>query len=176
MLTANRTNSKSPAQVSVKKSASAARAAGITATEVRRLLAGGRLGRTIPDHEMREITKGIKFSRWAMLTKAISQCDKRLRVKGLPDDIWVAIIRAKLEYLAGMAQLTAELDEIAKGSAAGSNGQASPHAFGPREQIGTVTAVSVSIGNKASEQTPVTDPQSIPSIRNLTIDPHSPRP
>src|SRR5687767_887472 len=83
MLTANRTNSKSPAQVSVKKSASAARPAGISEADIRGLVAGGRLGRTIPDHEIQDITKGIKFCRWSMLMKAISQCDKRLRVKGL---------------------------------------------------------------------------------------------
>ena len=67
-----------------------------------------------------------------------------------------------------MAQLTRELDEIAKRSAAGSNGQTSAHAFSPREQIGKVRAISVSIGNE-QEQPSVTDVQSIPTIPNSTI-------
>jgi len=148
--------------MSLKNSVSAAHSAGINKTNIRRLLAGGRLGRAIPDDELPNIAKGIKLMRWAMLTKAISQCDKRLKTKGLPDDIWLAIMRAKLEYLGAMAQLTRELDEIAKRSAAGSNRQTSPHAFGPREQIGNVTAISVRIGN-AREQRSVTDVQSIPN-------------
>lgn len=100
-----------------------------------------------------------------MLKKAIAQCDKKLAVKDLPDDIWVAINKAKAEYLAEMSQLTQELDEIGKRTPSASNGQLSPHSFGPREQIGNVTAVQVNIG-PAQEQAPVTDvpeTQSVPS-------------
>ena len=164
MLGANPTKSK---RRHVKKSVSAARSAGISETDIRRLLAGGRLGRALSDEQMLDISKGIKFMRWAMLMKGISQCEKMLKIKNLPADIWLAIMRANLEYLAAMRQLTQELDEIAEKSAADSNGQTSPHAFSPREPIGNVTAISVSIG-KAQEQPSVTD------VRSSTTDPHSP--
>src|SRR5688572_769295 len=96
---------------------------------------------------MKEIAKGLMFNRWATLKEAIRQCDWKLGVKSLPDDIWVAINKAKVEYLSGMAQLTQELDEIAEGSASHDNGQpSSPHAFAPREQIGNVTAVQITVG------------------------------
>ena len=86
-----------------------------------------------------------------------------ISVRDLPDDIWIAINKAKVEYLSGMAKLTQELDEIAKGTASRGNGQpSSPHAFAPREQIGNVTAVQVTIG-KTPEAAPITDVQGIPS-------------
>lgn len=154
-----------PAKVNVQKAVAAARKAGLPEKDLRKLLAGGTLGRTVPDSEMREIAKGVKFDRWVMLKKAIAQCDKKLAVKDLPDDIWVAINKAKAEYLAEMSQLTQELDEIGKRTPSASNGQLSPHSFGPREQIGNVTAVQVNIG-PAQEQAPVTDvpeTQSVPS-------------
>ena len=138
----NRTNHKSPAQVNVKKSVSAARAAGITETDIRRLLAGGRLGQPISGHEMREIVKGITFGRWAMLKKSIRQCDRKLAVKNLSADIWVAINKAKVEYLVQMRQLNQDIDELAKGDQSCGNAQPSLHAFGPREQIGNVRAVN----------------------------------
>ena len=144
----SRTNNRFRARVNVKKSVSAARAAGLTQTEIGRLLAGGRLGRTIPDHELKEIAKGITFDRWAMLKSAIRQCDKKLAVKDVPDDIWIAINKAKAEYLMGMSQLTQELDEIGKASPSVGNGQVPSHSFGPREQIGNVTAVQVTIGKE----------------------------
>jgi len=142
----------------IKKSVSAARSAGITETDIRRPLAGGRLGRAIPDHELWEIAKGIKLNRWAMLMKAMKTCDKRLKIKGLPEDIWVAINRAKLEYMMELSVLTKELDEIGRSATLNGNGQLAPHSFGPREQIGNVTGISVTIEN-AQVQPSVTDVQ-----------------
>jgi hypothetical protein len=164
MLPANPANSKSPARVNARESVSAALSAGITETDIRRLLAGGRLGRTISDQELGDIAKGLVLVRWAMLTRAISACDKRLKIKNLPADVWLAVNRAKREYLAAMAQLTQELEEFAKRSAAGSNGQTSPHSFSPREQIGHVTAISVTVGN-ALEQPSVSEPA--PHLQDL---------
>lgn len=147
---------KYPAKINVAKSVAAARRAGIGEKDIRQLLAGGRLGHTIPDVEIKQISKGVKFDRWAMLKKAIGQCDKKLARKNLPDDLWVAINKAKTEYLKELSQLTQELDEIGKSAPSGHNGAVAPHAFGPREQIGNVTAVQVNIG-KAQEQAPVHD-------------------
>lgn len=142
---------KYPAKVNVQKSVAAARKAGITPKDIRKLLASGTLGRTVPDQEMREIAKGVKFDRWVMIKKAIEQCDKKLKAKDLPDDIWVAVTKAKAELLAEMSQLTQELDDIGNRTPSSGNGQFSPHSFGPREQIGNVTAVQVNIGKSSAD-------------------------
>lgn len=152
-----------PAKVNVQSAVAAARKAGLPEKDIRKLLATGRFGRTVPDSEMREIGKGLKFERYIHLKKAIAQCDKKLAVKNLPDDIWVAISKAKAEYLAEMSQLTQELDEIGNKSPSAGNGQYSPHSFGPREQIGNVAAVQVTIG-PAQQPAPVTDVSQVQSI------------
>lgn len=148
-----------PARVNVAKSVAAGRRAGIRPEDIRKILASGRLGRTIPDAEMKQIAKGVKFDRWAMLKNAIAQCDKRMKIKNLPDDIWVAINKAKSEYLSEMSQLTHELDDIGNKAPQGHNGALSPHSFGPREQIGNVTAVQVTIG-EAQKTAPIYDVKS----------------
>lgn len=153
-----------PAKFNTRTILSAARGSGLTTLEIRKLLAGGKLGRSIPDSQISDITKGVKLARWGTLTKSITQCDKKLAIKNLPDDIWVAVNKAKVEFLAELAVLTKELDEIGKLAASRQLGQPSPHSFGPREQIGNVTAVQVNIG-KAPEQSAVTDVSNISSIR-----------
>lgn len=145
-----------PAKVNSRQIIASARGSGLTEKEIRKLLAGGKLGRALPDAQVRDITKGIKLNRWAILNRAIEQCDRTLKTKGLPDEITVSIHKAKAEYLSELSVLTKELDEISKASASTANGQLSPHSFGPREQIGNVTAVQVNIG-KAPEQAPVPD-------------------
>lgn len=155
-LPAQRPKIKYAARANVAKCVTAARHAGISGQDVRKLLAGGRLGRNIPDAEIKEISKGVKVDRWAMIKKAISDCDRMLKKKGLPDDIWVAANKAKTEYLSELSQLTKEFDEIAKAAPSQHNGAMAPHSFGPREQIGNVTAVQVTIG-KAQEDAPIHD-------------------
>lgn len=145
-----------PAKVNIAASVAAGRRAGIKPEDIRRILNLGKLGRTIPDREMKEISKGVKVDRYTMIKKALIKCDQRLMIKDLPDDIWVAINKAKSEYLSEMAQLTKELDEVGKATPSPHDRALSPHSFGPREQIGNVTAVQVTIG-QAQEQTPVQD-------------------
>lgn len=153
------------AKVNVQKSVAAGRRAGIPEADIRKLLASGRLGRTVPDTEMREIAKGVKFDRWSKLQKAIKDCDKMLARRDLPDDIRVAVMGAKSEYLKDMATLTMELDEIGKRNPSPANGQFSPHSFNPREQIGNVAAVQVTIGTAQGQPpAPVTD---VPQIHSL---------
>lgn len=153
---------KYPTKINVHKSVVAGRRAGIREQDVRKLLAGGAFGRTIPETEIREITKGIKFQRWSMLMEAIRKCDAKLSAKGCDPDIWVAINKAKAEYLTALAQLTQELDTASKSTPSHLNGQAAPHAFGPREQIGNVTSVQVNIA-KAQEHAPPID---VPTLSN----------
>lgn len=152
-----------PAKINVLKSVAAGRRAGIPEKEIRRMLASGKLGRTVPDQELHDITKGMCFSRWAELTKAVAQCDKKLAAKGLPDDVWVAVMEAKKEYLAELAKVSADMQETSKRTPSHGNGQLSPHSFGPREQIGNVAAVSVTIG-PAHQPAPVTDVPHVQSI------------
>lgn len=135
-----------PAKVNIAASVAAGRRAGIKPEDIRRILNLGKLGRTIPDREMKEIAKGVKVDRYAMIKKALEKCDKRLLIKDLPDDIWIAINKAKAEYLSELSQLTSELDEVGRSTPSPHDRAMSPHSFGPREQIGNVTAVQVTIG------------------------------
>lgn len=153
-----------PAKVNSRTIIAAARGSGLNGKDIRKLLAGGKLGRSLPDSEIRDITKGIKLNRWSQLNNSIDQCDRKLKTKGLPDEMFVALQKAKVELMAELSVLTKELDEISKASTSNSNGQLSPHSFGPREQIGNVTAVQVNIG-KAPEQAPVPDVSNISTIR-----------
>lgn len=148
-----------PAKVSSRHVIVAARGSELTEKEIRKLLAGGKLGRAIPDAQMHDITKGIKLSRWALLTRAIDQCDRNLKTKGLAAEVCVLLHKSKAEYLSELSVLTKELDEIGKASTSNGYGQVAPHSFGPREQIGNVTAVQVNIGGKAPEKAPTTDGQ-----------------
>lgn len=145
-----------PAKVSAKHVIKAARGSGLTGKDVRQLLAGGKLGRALPDSEIRDITKGIKLRRWSQLNNSIDQCDRKLRTKGLPDEMFVTIQKAKVELMTELSVLTKELDELYKLTTSTGNGQISPHSFVPRETIGNMTAVQVNIG-KAPEQAPQTD-------------------
>lgn len=152
-----------PAKINVQKSVAAGRRAGIPEKELRRMLASGKLGRTIPDQELHDIDKGMYFNRWADLDKAIAQCDKRLAAKDLPPDIAVALLKAKGEFIAHKSQLSADMRETSKRTSSHGNGQLSPHSFGPREQIGNVAAVQVTIGT-AQQSAPVTDVPHVQSI------------
>lgn len=149
-------------KLSIQKVVAAARRTGITETEIRRLLAGGKLGQAIPDDQLGHITKGIKIDRWSMLKRAIEQCDRKLRVKNLPEDIWVAVHKAKASYLQELASLTGELDTVKSQAASNRHGQAAVHAFAPREPIGNMTAVQVTIG-RAQENAPVIDANILPA-------------
>lgn len=100
----NRTNYRYPARVNVK--ASAGRAGGITEADFESLLASGHLGRTVPDPELWDIAKGLQFHRWAILVRAVRQSDRKLALKDIPNEIWIAINKAKAEYLMEMSQLT----------------------------------------------------------------------
>lgn len=154
-------------KVNVQKSVAAGRRAGLIESDVRKLLAGGAFGKTIPDGEIRDITKGIKFKRWSLLMEAIRKCDAKLSAKGCDPDIWVAINKAKAEYLTALATLTQELDSDSKATPSYLNGQGAPHAFGPREQIGNVTSVQVNIA-KAPEHAPPIDVPTLPNPSNGT--------
>lgn len=145
-----------PAKVNSRSIIAAARGSGLKEKDIRKLLAGEKLARTLPDARVRDITKGIKLNRWAQLNTSIEQCDRKLTKKGLPDEVFVALQKAKVEIMTELSVLTKELDEISKSAASNGNGQLSPHSFGPREQIGNVTAVQVNIG-KAPEPAPSTD-------------------
>lgn len=144
-----------PAKANSRHIIAAARGAGIPTEEIRKLLAGGKLGKALPDSQIRDITKGIKLRRWSQLSKSLDQCDRKLKTNGLPDEVFVALQKAKVEIMSELSVLTKELDEMAKASASNGNSQPSPHSFGPREPIGNVTAVQVNIG-KAPEA-PTTD-------------------
>lgn len=145
-----------PAKASARSVIFAARGSGLSEKQVKRLLAGGKLGRALPDSDIRDITKGIKLNRWGQLNTSLDQCDRKLKTKGLPDEVFVALQKAKVEIMTELSVLTKELDDIAKSSTSNANGQQSPHSFGPREQIGNVTAVQVNIG-KTPEQAPLPD-------------------
>lgn len=155
-----------PAKTSARHIIAAARGSGIPTDEIRKLLAGGKLGKALPDSQIRDITKGIKLRRWSQLSTSLDQCDRKLKTKGLPDDVFIALQKAKVEIMSELSVLTKELDEISKSSPSNGNGQLAPHSFGPREQIGNVTALQVNIGNKAPEQAPVTDASRVPAIRS----------
>lgn len=148
-----------PAKVNQRSVIAASRGSGLTEKEIKQLLAGGKLGRVLPDEMIRDITKGIKLNRWSLLTRAIQQCDRKLSTKGLTDEMFVGVQKAKAEYLSELSVLTKELDEIARLASSNGNSQFSPHSFGPREQIGNVTAIAVNIGKApvAPEQAPVND-------------------
>lgn len=152
-----------PAKVNSRHVIASARGSGLSEKDIRKLLAGGKLGKALPDSEIRDITKGIKLNRWAQLNNSLDQCDRKLKTKGLPDEVFVALQKAKVELMSELSVLTKELDEIAKAASSNGNGQLSPHSFGPREQIGNVTAVQVNIV-KAPEA-PLTDVSNISSIR-----------
>lgn len=149
-----------PAKVSSRSVIVAARGSGLKEKHIRKLLSGEKLARTLPDARIRDITKGIKLNRWAQLNDSLDQCDRKLKTKGLPVEVFVALQKAKVELMTELSVLTKELDEISKAAASNGNGQLSPHSFGPREQIGNVTAVQVNIG-KAPEQAPTTDVNTI---------------
>lgn len=153
-----------PAKVNSRSIIVAARGSGLKEKDIRKLLAGEKLARTLPDARIRDITKGIKLNRWSQLNNSLDQCDRKLKTKGLPDEMFVALQKAKVELMAELSVLTKELDEISKAAASNGNGQMSPHSFGPREQIGNMTAVQVNIG-KAPEQAPSTDVSNISTIR-----------
>lgn len=161
----NGSNLHHPAKVNSRHVIAAARGSGLKEKDVRKLLAGGKLGRSLPDSEIRDITKGIKLNRWSQLNNSIDQCDRKIKTKGLPDEVFVALQKAKVELMAELSVLTKELDEISNKSTSGNNGQPSPHSFGPREQIGNVTAVQVNIG-KAPEQALATDVSNVSTIRS----------
>lgn len=145
-----------PAKINARHVIAAGRKAKIPVQDIRQLLALGQFGETVPDPNVRHISKGIKLDLWSKLKRAIRQCDKKLAAKGLPEDVWIAINSAKNEYLTQLSKLTGELDTISKSGPSHTNGTYAPHGFGPREQIGNVTAVQVNIG-QATEQSPVTD-------------------
>lgn len=153
---------KYPTRINVQKSVAAGRRTGMREQDVRKLLAGGAFGRTIPDSESRDITKGMKYDRWAKIQESIRQCDRKLSAKGITDDIWVAVSKAKAEYISALAEVSRELDESSHAPPSYLNGQGAPHAFAPREQIGNVTAVQVNIG-KAQEPALATDVSTVPS-------------
>lgn len=145
-----------PAKVNSRAIIAAARGSGLKEKDIRKLLAGEKLARTLPDARIRDITKGIKLNRWSQLNNSLEQCDRKLKTKGLPDEMFVSLQKAKVELMTELSVVTKELDDISKSGASNGNVQLSPHAFGPREQIGNVTAVQVNIG-KAPEQALTTD-------------------
>lgn len=149
-------NLRHPAKSNSRAIIAAARGSGLKEKDIRKLLSGEKLARTLPDARIRDITKGIKLNRWAQLNDSLDQCDRKLKMKGLPIEMFIALQKAKTELMTELSVLTKELDEISKSSASNGNGQISPHSFGPREQIGNVTAVQVNIG-KAPEQALKTD-------------------
>lgn len=152
----NRSNLHHPAKTSARSVIAAARGTGIRNKDLRQVLAGAKLGRALPDAEIRDITKGVKVRRLTRLNNYLDECDRKLKTKGLPDEVFIALQKARVELLDALSILTKELDEMSKPSASNGNGQPPPHSFGPREQIGNVTAVQVNIG-KAPEQAPATD-------------------
>lgn len=54
-----------------------------------------------------------------VLVNAVWQCDRKFAVKDLPAEVWLAVTKARVEYLGQMARLIQDLGEIAKGSASG---------------------------------------------------------
>lgn len=148
-----------PAKTNARHIIAAARGTGIPTDDIRKLLAGGKLGKALPDSQIRDITKGIKLRRWSQLNNSLSQCDRKLKMRGLPDEVFVALQKGKCEIMAELSVLTKELDEMAKASASHGNGQVSPHSFGPREQIGNVTAVQVNIGKAPDKAPPECQPK-----------------
>ena len=152
-----------PAKSSGRHVITAARGSGIPTDEIRKLLAGGKLGKAIPDSQIGDITKGIKLRRLSQLNISIDQCDRKLKTKGLPVEVFVAVQKAKVEMMRELSEVTKELDDVSRSSTSTGNGQLASHSFGPREQIGNVTAVQVNIG-KAPEKAPTTDGH-VPAIR-----------
>jgi hypothetical protein len=145
-----------PAKTSARHVIASARGTGIKDKDIRQVLAGAKLGRALPDSEIRDITKGVKIRRLTRLNTFLDECDRKMKMKGLPDEVFLSIQKARVELMSELSVLTKELDEISKSGASNGYGQIAPHSFGPREQIGNVTAVQVNIG-KAPEQAPVTD-------------------
>lgn len=153
-----------PAKVNVAKTVAASRGTGISQQDIRQILRLGKLGHTIPDAEMKQIGKGVKVDRLVKLKNAIAQCDKRMKIKDLPDDIWTAINKAKSQYLTELRELTNELDQLGNSATQGHSGVFAPHSFGPREKIGNVTAVQVTIGDAQTAPTYDVKSEKVPDV------------
>lgn len=145
-----------PAKVNARHLFATAKALGLTRKEVKELLSGGKLGRAVPEEELTQITKGFKLKHWAILNRQLQEFDRKLKTKDLPSELFLALQQAKTQVLSELFTVTKELGEISTKTASNGHNQLAPHSFGPREQIGNVTAVQVNIG-KAPDKAPVTD-------------------
>lgn len=141
------------------------RGTGISEVEVRQVLASTKLGKALPDEVFRDWEKGMMVKRATEIQAGIKECNRILQDKAATSEEKTANHTSKLAYLKELGELNKEIGVVGATVPSQRNGAAAPHSFGPREQIGNVAAVQVSIV-QAKEQPPVTDVTSEKSAEN----------